>query len=306
MVSANDSSILSIIPGISLPEDKNKQHAFIQIIDGRTARSFYYTFPINQFSFSRKEFAIKIGQNFFSKDQLILDIPNDSTSVAGQVHMSQLTPFSKKKMLQPGIMGWYRYVPFMQCYHGVVSLNHKLEGMVTLNNKVYNFNRGTGYVEKDWGSSMPLAWIWIESNNFSSENTSFMLSVANIPWLGNSFTGFLGFFLHDSTIYKFATYTHAKIELEKLAQDTVCINIHDKHYRYFIKTYRISSGVLKAPVKGSMDRRIPESIDARLELKVTDRKGYLIFNGKTSVTGFEMVGDMNLLKKRLKIKTKKK
>ncbi len=301
MVSANDSSILSVIPGISLPNDKSKQHAFVQIIDGRTAKAYYYSFPIEQFSFSRKEFAIKIGENYFSNNQIILNIQNDSSSVSGVVNMSNPYPFSRKKMIDPGIMGWYRFVPFMQCYHGVVSLTHKLNGNIDVNGKVLNFDKGTGYIEKDWGSSMPLAWIWIESNNFSHENSSFMLSVANIPWLGKSFTGFLGFFLHDSTLYKFATYTHARLQLEKLVQDSVYITISDKHYNYSIKAYRNNAGMLKAPVKGSMDRRIPESIDAILQLTVMDRQNNIVFHGSTSVTGFEMVGDMDLLRTLLKV-----
>ena len=42
--------------------------------------------------------------------------------------MSDQVKLSKNKKKKAGIMGWYRFVPFMQCYHGVVSLNHKLNG----------------------------------------------------------------------------------------------------------------------------------------------------------------------------------
>ena len=295
MVSPDNSSILSIIPGISLSEDRNRQLAFIQIIDGKTAQTFYYTFPIEQFSFSRKEFAIKIGQNYFSKEKIILNIHTDSSFISGMVHLSEHVELPSHKILNPGIMGWYRFVPFMQCYHGVVSLTHKLEGSIKTDMKTYNFNNGTGYIEKDWGSSMPSAWIWVESTNFSKENCSFMLSVANIPWLGKSFTGFLGFFLHDSTICRFATYTHAKLQIEKLESDTVYVTIKDRKNTYAIKAFRNSAGILKAPVKGSMDRRIPESIDAKLQLTIWDKNDNIIFCDSTSIAGLEMVGDLKTL-----------
>jgi hypothetical protein len=302
MVSSIDSSILCIIPGIALSHDGREQHAFIQIIDGKTTKTDYYSFPIEEFSFSRKEFAIKIGQNFFSEDKIILNIHSDSSFVSGEIQMSEQVKLSENKILNSGIMGWYRFVPFMQCYHGVVSLTHQLEGTLIKNGESYNFNQGKGYIEKDWGSSMPSAWIWMQSNNFKKGNSSFMLSIANIPWLGKSFTGFLGFFLHDSALYRFATYTHAKLQIEGSGKDTIFIKINDKKNMFSIEAVNKNAGLIQAPVKGSMDRRIPESIAAKLQLTVQDQKGNLIFCDSTSIAGLEMVKYqelmMDLLKKR--------
>lgn len=295
MVSADGSSILSVIPGISLSHNGEKQHAFIQIIDGKSAKTFYYVYPIEEFVFSKKRFVVRIGDNYFSEDRVILDIQNDSTSIKGEIHMSDHVNLSHNKKKKKGIMGWYRFVPFMQCYHGVVSLTHNLNGSLIKDNKTYNFDNGLGYIEKDWGKSMPSDWIWMQSNNFNSENTSFMLSVANIPWMGSSFTGFLGFFLHDSILQRFGTYTHAKLHMETSNSDTIRITITDKTYTYLIETYRNKSGVLKAPVKGSMDRRISESIDAKLLLKVMDKNANVIFSDSTSIAGLETVGNIKML-----------
>lgn len=292
MVSADGSAILSVIPGISISQNGEEQHAFIQIIDGKTASTFYYSYPIEEFRFSKKKFAIRIGDNYFSKDRVILDIQDDSTSIKGDIYISDRVNLSLNKKRKKGIMGWYRFVPFMQCYHGVVSLNHNLNGIIIKDHKIFNFDNGRGYIEKDWGKSMPSDWIWIQSNNFNSKNTSFMLSVANIPWLGNSFTGFLGFFLHDSTVHRFGTYTQAKLHLEPPNSDTIKITIKDKKYTYNIETYRNKSGLLRAPVNGLMDRRIAESIDARLLLSVEDRKGNIIFQDSTSIAGLEIVGNI--------------
>jgi tocopherol cyclase len=302
MVAPNGSSILSIIPGISISCDGKQQHAFIQIIDGITAATCYYTFPIEEFAFSRKEFAIRIGANYFSKDLVILDIRSDSSTVSGEIHMSAQVEFPSNRIINPGIMGWYRFVPFMQCYHGVVSLRHNLEGEVVKDGRIYNFDSGVGYIEKDWGSSMPSAWIWMQSNNFNSLNSSFMLSVANIPWLGDSFTGFLGFFLHEDTLYRFATYTHAKLEIEESGFDTLRITIYDKKNTLLLQTYRNNSGLLRAPVKGSMDRRIPESIDANIQIIIRDQKANVIFCDSTSIAGLEIVGDQEILTGQLKQK----
>ena len=47
-------------------------------------------------------------------------------------------------------MGWYYKVPFMECYHEVVSLNHDLIGEIKVNNRIFSFDNGKGYIEKDW------------------------------------------------------------------------------------------------------------------------------------------------------------
>jgi tocopherol cyclase len=297
MVSGDGTSILSIIPGIALSHDGKEQHAFIQIIDGKTALTSYYSFPIEDFVFSAEEFAIKIGKNYFSSDKVILNIQTDTSHVSGEIDMSHQVKLPAHKIINPGIMGWYRFVPFMECYHGVVSLTHQLEGSLVKDGKEYNFSHGLGYIEKDWGSSMPSAWIWMQSNHFTKRNSSLMLSIANVPWLGKSFTGFLGFFLHDSTIYRFATYTHAKLTLEESSADKTKITIRDKKYTFVIVASRNHAGLLKAPVKGSMDRRIPESIDASVRLTVLDRKNNVLVCDSTAIAGLELVGDQKTLKR---------
>lgn len=302
MVSSDGNTILSIIPGISLSRDGKEQHAFIQTIDGKTAQTEYYSFPIEQFSFSKSEFAIAIGPNYFSKDKIILNIQQDSTHLKGEVFLSNQMELSPRKFLNGGIMGWYRFVPFMQCYHGVVNLSNTLHGTITRNDTTYHFDQGIGYIEKDWGNSMPSSWIWMQSNNFYSGNSSFMLSIANIPWLGKSFTGFLGFFLHNGTIHRFATYTRAKLSMQISSNDTIHIQIKDKNYSYFIEAIRNNSGQLKAPVNGSMDRRIAESIDAQIKLTVYDNKAQLLYSDSSAISGLEIVGDTKLLTTKLKKK----
>ncbi len=46
-------------------------------------------------------------------------------------------------------MGWYRFLPFMECYHGVISLTHNLKGKIIVDNKIFAFENGKGYIEKD-------------------------------------------------------------------------------------------------------------------------------------------------------------
>jgi hypothetical protein len=85
-----------------------------------------------------------------------------------------------------------------------------------------DFNNGRGYIEKDWGQSFPEAYVWMQSNHFSSQGISIKASVASIPWIGKSFTGFItGVWVHNR-LYRFTTYNQTRlIKLKKclLRQD---------------------------------------------------------------------------------------
>jgi hypothetical protein len=73
-------------------------------------------------------------------------------------------------------MGWYSYVPFMECYHGLISIDHKLQGSLQINGQEIDFTEGKGYAEKDWGTSFPEGYVWMQSNHFA-EGSLFLVPV---------------------------------------------------------------------------------------------------------------------------------
>lgn len=296
MVAQDGESKISIIPGVSFSKKGNDNHAFIQIIDGKSRETYYKRFHINDFQFSDTRFAVQVGDNFFSKDSIILNIQDDSLSLLGKVYMTNQADLSPNKEKNKKIMGIFRFTPFMQCYHGVVSLKNDLEGIITLNGKSHHFHQGFGYIEKDWGSSMPSAWIWMQTNSFQSKNTSFMLSIANIPWMGSHFTGFLGFFLHNNEVHRFGTYNNSKLTIDTISQNEVSIILKSKRQTYYILAKQNGSGSLIAPTNGSMDRHISEGIEASLSLKITNNKNKIIFHDSTTIAGLEIIGNMLKLK----------
>lgn len=294
-VSENADFIWSVIPGISIVDSKNK-HAFIQFINGKTAETYYMEFPIEDFSYSQKAFSVAIDKNHFSLNGFSLDFDDVKTGfkAKGTVNFKNIHPL-KSTFLNPGIMGWYSFVPFMECNHGLVSMNHELSGTLLINDQEYNFKGGRGYSEKDWGRSMPSAWIWMQSNHFVRAQTSLMLSVAKIPWLNGSFTGFLCVILLNGKIHRFASYTGAQLKNISINDKTVRIEIHDKKYKITVEATRAAHGLLAAPINGAMDRRIAESVDAVIHVKMTDHSGGEIFSGSGSTAGLELVGDMKEL-----------
>lgn len=46
-------------------------------------------------------------------------------------------------------MGPFSFVPFMEYYHGILSMDHNIEGSLEHNGKIISFDQGKGYMEKD-------------------------------------------------------------------------------------------------------------------------------------------------------------
>jgi len=287
-VSADGNNIISVIPGISLSSDP---HSFIQVIDGINGTTDYITFPLDAFYASNKIPEIAIGDNQFTDKKIRLSLNGESFSLKGSI--SFINPvYWERNLISPGIMGWYSWMPFMECYHGIVSLDHGLEGELVINEKKVDFSGGRGYIEKDWGRSFPECWVWTQANCFDISGTSFMLSVAKIPWLGSFFIGFLCFLLHDGKIYKFMSWNGSEITSLIKEYDKIFVSITGREHLLEISLTGNISGNIKAPVFGSMERYIKESVDGEINLSLSSKSGEELFRGNSFHAGLEVAGDI--------------
>ena len=106
-------------------------------------------------------------------DHLSLDIDSPELPVSGSLDFTSLRPWPVT-LRSPGIMGWYAWAPFMECYHGIVSLDHVIEGTLTINGTAADFSGGRGYTEKDWGKALPEAWVWFQVHWRAAEEKTFL------------------------------------------------------------------------------------------------------------------------------------
>ena len=288
-VSNNREHVLSFIPGIALT--KTDKHAFIQIIDGISGKTWNINYPLTEFSSSEKAFEIKVGKSVFTETGIELNIESDEITVKGKIQFTNLTKYPAT-FFSPGIMGWYSFVPFMECKHGIGSVSHNLSGAITINNKSVNFSDGTGYIEKDWGTSFPESWIWLHCNTFDKGRNSFTFSVAKIPWLGNFFVGHICFLYFDEKFYLFATYNNSKIVNLKFANKKLEFEIRNRNHHLKVTAVQKQSGNLKAPVTGEMNRIIKESVNSEVQIELFENSGELIGQLKGERAGLEVIEEI--------------
>jgi len=276
----------SFIPGVSLIE--NDPHAFIQIMSGLTGKTDYIRYPLDQFRWDKRKLWLQVGSSTFTGRGIILNIRSESINLTGQIDFSNIIKYPGS-IFSPGIMGWYSFVPFMECNHGIVSVNHDLGGEISVNRNVIDFNNGKGYIEKDWGVSFPEAWIWIQSNNFSEHDTSFSFSIAKIPWLGRFFIGFIAYLHVNKKFYLFSTYNKSIFSEISHDKEKVEITLRNKKNILKIRVIKNSFGDLRAPVSGEMSRSIKESIDSEVHLQLFDKYQNPEYEGTGKSVGLEII-----------------
>lgn len=285
VVSKDESAAFAVIPGVAMDEAGRKQ-AFIQVLDGKRHTAVYHQFDFESFIFSDKEFRISIGKNTFSTHHLELDLPG----MSGRLELTNIVPWPKP-WYSPGIMGPYAFVPLMECYHGIVSMDHTLTGALTTDKGILDFTNGRGFTEKDWGRSFPSAYVWMQSNHFSLPGISVKASVANIPWIRNSFVGFIaGVWLHDRLI-RFTTYNGSALKKLRIDAGEVELVLENKQHRLSIIVHRDAATSLASPIQGLMDGRIEESMTSSMEVLLTDKKtGQVVLNDTGRNAGLEVAG----------------
>lgn len=220
----------------------NKKSASLQIITDSNALNITF----DTLEYHEKPLYIKIGNCVFSHEGIMLDFKDDRLTLEGKLYFDQLTPICYD------IMGPFKYVPFMQCRHSVHSMCHKINGEIKVNDQLYKFQNGIGYIEGDCGRSFPKKYIWTQC---CFDNNSLMLSVADIPFLGIHFTGIIGVVFLNGKEYRIATYHDAKIN--QISNNTVTVK--QRSFELTAKLIKKNAQPLAAPTNGNMCRTIHES-----------------------------------------------
>lgn len=290
IVDATEQYAFAFIPGISF-DAGGRAHAFIQVMDGKKKSAVYHDFPAQAFVPDADFFHLNLDKNQFSASGFSLDLP----AVQGNISFRNTTPWPKM-LGAPGVMGWFSFVPLMECKHGVVSLFHRLAGGLTVNGDYIDFSGGIGYVEKDWGQSFPAAYIWLQCNHFNTaEPISLMTSVAKIPYAGTYFIGFLVGFYFDNKLYRFATYTGAG-RTTRIDGQTVYLTFQSGKNRLEITATQSPGTDLISPLPHGMAGKVNESLEATVELQFY-KNGKLVFSDTGRNAGMEIAGSVQELEK---------
>lgn len=280
---SSKSMSISFIPGVSIYN--GKKSAFIQVITNNN--SYYIPYSFEDFSYSISPFSIRISKNYFSLNNVELNINQKDIKLNGTLSFSELSNL-KKKFLSPNIMGPFSFVPSMECNHAILSMKHSICGNLEFNNSLINFDNGIGYCEKDFGISFPKSYVWCQCNCFKDSDTSLFLSIANIPFKSIHFTGFICVVNIGGKEYRFTTYNASRIKSFVVDNSSICVTLKRGSLILNIDAKMNNSFVLKSPKFGEMKNCILESVDSKISVSLY-KNNSCVFSDISDCAGLEIV-----------------
>lgn len=292
-VTKDEKFVISIIPGVSLI--KKNPHSFIQYIiaknnqEGERIKTGYFKFSLEDFSYSNEEFKVKIEENIFKETHMDINLNNEEISIKGRIDFGVFTEINKS-LISPNIMGYFAYIPNMECNHGIISMNHTIKGSLIVDGEIIDFTGGKGYIEKDYGTSFPKEYLWVQSNNFKNKSTSLFLSVADIPFGGRSFRGYICNLSYEGKEYRYATYTNSKITRLELLEKEFLIEFKNKYSTLIIEGISKEPKELVAPKTGEMNIKIKEELWGVVRIFLSDRNKNINYQDIGRCAGIERVG----------------
>lgn len=257
----------AIIVGYSIT--KQESYAFIQTIDTLTHKTQYLKFDIGELNVKQKPFHIKLQDNHFYHDGMLLNI-DQPIQMKGRLIFENPILLSATQYA-PNIMGPFSYLKHMQCIHDIISLHHHVTGEIQIQKHQMYIN-GTGYMEKDSGTSFPKKYLWLQSNRCNYENSCFFLAAAHIPLKFIHFQGIICTLMVGKEQLQFASYYGARFRIlskeKKETESIYSMVITQYPYQLYIKVYQPSAYPLLAPNHGEMKGTIYEGLEGRILLRL--------------------------------------
>jgi len=290
LVDARKENTIGILIGVQITHQG--EEAFVQVIGNGVSEDVSVNYPLE--SVKSKDEEIQIGDNYLGLQKITLNIEKEGLTLKGEVTFSNHKQL-KESLWIPGLMGPYKYLPFLESYHEVVSLQNTLMGSLWINGKQIIFNEGKGYIEKDWGKTFPNIWLWAQCNHFKRQDVALMIGVARLPIFFNYYTSFAIPIYYKDQLEIFSNYNGAHIAKLYRYKGYVHLIVIQKSKILDIKIYGSDEVSCVTSRSSHMIRDVYACDTAKIELSITEN-GKTIFEEVGTLCELEMGGNTSKLK----------
>lgn len=290
LVDIRKENTLGILIGIH--KTQREDEAFVQVIGNGISENICINYPLE--SVKSKETEIQIGDNLLGLQQITLNIQKEGFKLRGELILSNHKQL-KQSLWLPGLMGPYKYLPFLESYHEVVSLQHTLMGSLWLNERQIIFNEGKGYIERDWGRAFPNVWLWAQCNHFKRQDVALMIGVARLPIFFNYYTCFAIPIYYKGQVEIFSNYNGGHLAKLYRYKGYVHLIVTQKNKILDIKIYGSDEVSCVTSRSSHMIRDVYACDTAKIELLITEN-GKTVFEEVGILCELEMGGNTSKLK----------
>ena len=242
-----------------------------------------------------QEIVICIDGSQLGVDKMILNIDEPGLKIRGEIGLSHKVDL-KQSFLQPGLMGFYKWIPFLEFYQEVLSLQSVTVGRIEMNDETYSMDGGNCYIQKQWGEHFPNVWLWAQGNTFDKKrDLSIALGVARLKIFFNYYTAFAIPLHYDDHTEIFANYNGGHIAKLYRYKGYVHLIVTKKDKMLDVKIYGRDEPGCIANKETHGIRDIYECEMVKMEVKLTER-GRVILEDSSLCCGIQMGGNTSKLK----------
>lgn len=245
------------------------RHAFLQFQDTRKNETTYVRYPMEELAWTADPFVLTIGKNTLSEAGMVLDFEREGLSVKGRFSFGAFAPIRRTAILKPNIMGWLSYFP-NECNHAIISMHHSVSGTLSLGDATWTLRGADGYMEKDWGTGFPKAYVWCQANDW--EGSALVFSYATVPVLGRHAKGFFLVLHHEGKEIRMSSIEGSRMKAFTVSEDAFSAVVEKGSLRVTLHARQAHPVALASPDQGAMKARIKESLDGTVALTV-EKKG---------------------------------
>jgi len=255
---------------------------FIQFLIPNKNVEIYY-FSKNEISYNPKNHSVQMGSNILSLKEIKINLKD----IYMDLNISDNLPISSFK----NSMGYAYFIPTLPCYHSILNKSHLISGEINLFNNKYLLDNDLGYMEKNWGTSFPEKYFWIQAVEPNNPNVSLLFSQAEIKWMGKSFIKHVGHLRLNGEELDLRTLTLFNVSYDNTNPENITITIKSKQIKLEMSFSVAKKYMFKGPLKGKLSRDILHHSDSQIDLKIYQNAEIKMYK---LIGNFEMIGGLKL------------
>jgi tocopherol cyclase len=261
LVSEDRNSVLVIIPVLELGSN---QRCYVEFMDGISGETCVAYFDLSELFASKTEMNFKFEDTTFSKKGISLNINRKGLLASGRIEFGEFMKYPSRG-IKRNLMSYFSFLPFQHLYYAVISMQHKINGSITMNKHTFNFDNGTGFIEKTWGKYYPKSWLYIGCNTFTVPDTYFLITVSTVNLGFTKILGNVGYFYYKGKLINLGFYTKTKFTKFDHQGKILLVELTKGEHRIEITLIPRNKGKIKIP-SATENRYVFESADSTLHL----------------------------------------
>ena len=192
---------------------------------------------------------------------------------------------------QQSTAGLLSYLPIFEPGWQITSAHGFATGWVKWRGKRYEFHRATAYSEKNWGSSFPQKWFWLNCNSFESESDLALTAgggIRQVLWWEEE-VALIGIH-YQGKFYEFAPW-NSQVSWRIEPWGNWQMQAISSEFKAFLTGITDSVGTyVRTPTAKGLVFNCRDTTKGRLDLELKHHNGEVIVKASSDLPGLEVGG----------------